>query len=344
MYISVLKNREQELKIIKEHNGLFTKDMLPLIEIIKQRFRGKFYTLDEMIRSYDSLLPEGYLIDFFTFSDGEYKNFKSENVDFSISIRGQKIEEYMSMLMMVSASKSGIPVISIKDARPLFNGDILYESIKRLKSIKKRIAIRLQARHFQRYFKLLDTVLESQDILIYDINESMIQSNFFDTNLQKTKKGNYTSIILHSPRHRDLYNKTYPDGEYTNIIDNSISKDFSTYNFDGFGDYAGLKDDLPSDGGGKGYAIGLMYVNDVHQFFSIVAKESHNKDLRFEYVTKQIIDKHLSLLDPDGTCPAIYHINSKHYQTGKYGNFSNWVYITLLRYLSQTKKAIHSQT
>lgn len=306
MYIPVFKNRLFENKFIREQQVYFDDNIVPLIEILNLKVGRTTMSVEEMLSIYDDSFSSNYLIDFFVFAEGEYAKLDTNQVNFSMEQRTHTLKDYRDLLGKVSQTKFGIPVISIKNGRDfLQNRTEIKRLIQDVQTISPKIAVRIQSGLLKVYFKGIDEILRDEDMLIYDINEESIQSKFFDRKLIRNKTNYYQVIVLHSPRSSKIKNGSYHDGAYTGLIDNKIKMNHLDLGFDGFGDYAGLKNVLPTSGSnGKGAALGLFYDNSVNQFFSIMNEDSSLGASGHKYVLEQASDAHKQKLNPSGDCPA----------------------------------------
>jgi hypothetical protein len=342
MYVSVLKNRMFENKFLRENGHLFNEDIVPLIEMISLEIGKTAYSVQELIDKYDSYFNSTYFLDFFTFSGNEYKKFNANQTQFSISIRDEKEYDYLNdLLMVVVNSKRGIPTISIKDARSfLLQENSILDSIKKLQLVCESVAVRIKSSKFDNYFNAINSVLRETDFLFYDIDEDSIESKFFDIELFKQAKTIYKTIVINSPRQRKFNNSSYIDCEYTGLIDNSIRNDYVLYGFDGFADYSGIKNVLPTAGGnGQGAALGMFFVDSANKFFTIVNKDTKQGASGHHHVISLAFGKFESMLNPTGNCPAFDYMDNVFRKNTKTGSWGQWKYVTLLRYISEIKKS-----
>lgn len=340
MYIPVLKNRLYENKFLRENQYLFdSENILPLIEIIDLKIGRTECSLEDLISYYDENLKSSYFIDFFATTYGEYSNADYNKVQFSLEIRDESTYKYQNLLDITNISEYCIPVISIKEARNfILDKNEITRFVKNTQAHKESIALRISADLYDQYADLINELLRIEDYLIYDINEESIESRFFDLYKMKNYESKYKKILLHSPRPSNLNNGSYIDGNFTGLIDNSLRNDFSDHDFDGFADYAGLKNVLPSSGGnGQGAALGLFYVEEKNKFFSIKNSDSSVGAKGHEYVINQAFGKYMSYLNVNGDCPAFEYIDQVLRSRNKSGSFGQWKYITILRYISQIK-------
>jgi len=343
MYIPILKNRQYENKLLRENSSLFGDQIIPLVEVISLVLGRSEKTVEELISVYDSYFNFGYFIDFFTFTGDHYKPFDPNKVKFSIIIRDEGDYNYLKDLLFVAAkSRKAIPVISIKPARDfILSASSINATIKELQKHTHRLAVRIDSDLFETFFETIHPLLRNTDYLLYDIGESSIEPKFFDIEAINQKQKIYQTIVLNSPRLKKLNNGSYKDCEYTRLIDNSIREIYTSKGFNGFGDYAGLKDDLPTNGGSrKGVALGLFYVDGINRFYSIVNSNTEDGPEGHSYVLKKAFSAfQQSELNPTNDCPAYKYMYETLYSKNKPGMWGQWKYITLLRYISQIKKS-----
>jgi hypothetical protein len=339
IYLPVMKNRMYENKIFTEYRDLFGGNIAPIIEVIFDKINKKVNSFDELLEYYDENLGYQYFIDVFVFAENEYRYKDNEKLTFSFENRKSTHKEYFEMLKKVALSNYGVPVISVKGVREYFDdSNLLVDFVTELQKFTNTIAIRIAADKFQKHFTNLDNILRRSDLFIFDINEESIEPYCFDIEDLNNRTGQYQNIILHSPRKESIANRSFKDGVFTDLIDNSILKNYDEYNFDGVADYLGYKNALPSTGSnGEGSALSLMFDYNQNQFFSVLNVDSKKGSSGFEYVMDQLIRKYEHKLDPDGDCKA-YALMKENYMKEKFGNWAIWNYYTMLRYLTQIKK------
>lgn len=338
LYIPVLKNRMYETKILIENQKLFNKGISPLIEVVHSKIGRKNVEFKDLIQYYDENLNYQFMIDIFAFEESEYKHIDFNQLEFSMANSKQTMEDYLSMLKIVAQSNNGVPVVSIKSIRHYFeNSENIVEFITRLQKESNTIVVRIAAKEFHKHFKTLDRILRGSDVLLFDINETSIESYFIDVEDLIQRLGEYMVILLHSPRKEAITNKSYLDGDYTALIDNDLLLRHKDIGFDGIADYAGYKNTLPSSGGGYGTALALFFLYNKNKFFAIADLKSGTGPQGFKYVTDELLYKYKDLLDPNAECPAYQFIIYKKMSSDGYGNWGQWNYITMLRYISQIK-------
>ncbi|HCC06798.1 MAG TPA: hypothetical protein DEP72_01345 [Clostridiales bacterium] len=347
MYVPILKNRDQELKLMKNYSGYFSEKMIPLIEIIHEK-KDEICTIEGI---QERLNGKEAFIDYFTFDDETYgKNVGVNKCNIANDLRGN-MELYFGKLERILKYDNLIPVVSISNARE-FTKEDLKAFLLRIKQNNKRIAVRITDEYLYRYMTTISEIIEKQDFFMFDIREQDIESKFMENEQIKSSNIVARKIILNSPRHRSIKNGSYgedgesgEDGEdgWTNLIDNSVALKYKKVGFEGFGDYMGLKDALPGkSGGGKGVALALIYLYSKNKFYIVINNDTIGD--------KKPVDQGLK-----GYKKVIYKINlldSKEFekrdcemfkeldimQSGKEkknGSWSTWNYLTMVRYLDQ---------
>jgi hypothetical protein len=347
MYIPVLKGRMYENKFLSKHNDLLSEEIMPLIEIIQNKM-GYTYCRDisDFVGYYDSIIGKPYFLDLFTFDPDMYKGHDRDQIIFAYQQRATRPEhyiEYLNNIVEITNSDYAIPVISFSSGRDfkVLSPVDFKKFFEKINSTTNRCAYRVHYKYLNEYIDEIEKYIRPNDFFMLDINESVIEPFIFDIETILELESECKKIVIHSPRPRDIKNGLYPDGNFTKLIDNSIRVEYKDYGFDGFGDYAGLKDTLPSKGSnGMGAALGMFYVNDNNQFFTIMNSNTELGARGHEYVINQAFRKHYSLLDPFKNCPAMNFINQKFIKRNKNGNFGQWKYITILRYVSQIKNSL----
>jgi len=336
MYFPIFKNRMYENKVIKEYSHLFKfRSITPIIEIISIK-----NDIPSIIKEYDEYLDDKYFIDFFTFEHGEFLHFTSKKVEFSLNIQNEDTYNYLDLLLETTKSKKSIPVLSIKTARRfIFDHQKLDYYITTLQAKKESIAIRLEGRHFDEFFPLIEQKLRKTDFFMFDIGNNSLDSFILQLYDLQESKVDFTTVLLNSPRSEKLNNGDYENEKYTFLINNEVANVYKDYSFDGFGDYLGLKNELPNTGGrGLGCALILMYNRLNNKFFSIVNNFIEDGVSGYKKIFP-ILLAYQPMLDPDNSCLAYKFVNDTlGPSSGKYGNWAIWKYVLMLRTLSEMKK------
>ena len=363
MYVFLLKGRKAEFNVAQNMNYCFSNDVVPLFEIINELYNPK-YKLDPKTGDYLLVLKEnakkrskvklnpldedvntlekisGYLngkiafIDYFRFSTDKYGN----RISLSKVLLARKLSadasKYYEKLITIANYENLIPVLSVKKSFTLKMHE-LEEIINQLQLRSKKIAIRVEYAYFEEMFETIRGLLRSEDFVLFDIGNLSIKSCKIELEFFKDAEILAKKIVLNSPRRKEIKNGLYENQEITKYIDNSVASRFKEFDFEGYGDYGGLKDVLPEDvvNSGKGAALSLLYSYNKNAFYSF-----SNSDTKLGVSGyKSVVDGILSMkvdLDPIGDCPAMQKIVQMK-DSGKFGIWSTWNEITLTRYLHQ---------
>lgn len=362
MYVPILKNRSTELDFIQNYNSLFSEKVIPLIEIINNIYEPKFKTdpstggyIYQMkpfgkkktrIRLSESdndiiTLPtiskilNGHkaFIDFFRFDISEYKKFDPNKVKLSLKL-SKSSAEYIDHIKVSATYDNFIPVISLKEKCFLSSSE-LEELVTELQKKKDSIAIRITFDTFDKYSKIIIRLLRKSDYLMYDIREQQLAS----MRVEIMKFNKYTiaanKILLNSPRPHDVKNGQFEKHGKTVFINNSVLKEHVTFGFNGFGDFGGLRDELPdkTGGNGTGAACALLFQYSDNAFFSYVNPDTSLGATGYKTLIPVILSER-PVLDSAKVCPAY----GKILMLPGGGSFASWIYITLIRYVSQINR------
>ena len=366
MYIPIMKNRKRELAAAENLSNLFDESLIPYFEIISDSYSTKYevdsegnYVRNEqktksgVIRQMRIKLPhteedintletikskignKKAFIDFFRFSipDAEYTNFSFEAVVLSYNL-SQDFSEYKKRVLGIAKFDNFIPVISIKKGLLIGTSDFR-NIISEMQNKFSSIAIRITSELFDDYRKDIQSCMRSNDYFFYDIRSSSVQSK----RIEMMELKNYTlpcpKILLNSPRPIDKNNGEYEKSKPTILINNDAIEKYASFKFDGVGDFAGLKDELPKAGGsgGAGTALSLMYNNEDNKFYSFKCDDSSIGMKGYRVVVNDILSN-LDMLGNIKNCPAIDKIALMK-RENKYGNWSTWNEMTITRYIHQ---------
>ncbi|GEB27497.1 Uncharacterised protein [Enterococcus casseliflavus] len=366
MYIPIMKNRDEELRVSAVCADFFSESMIPMYEIIQDKFLDRF-EVDEDTGEFKYELKVGKtgksrrskvklstreediitlkdineringkkaFIDFFRFFENEYGNRNFKNIETSFRL-SRDFDYYKKRLLQLASFENFIPTISIKKGLEISFYDLSI-LIKELRLDNVSIALRITADCLDTYSQFIEENIFDKDYVMLDIRENSIYSKeleieeFTDLNSQGKK------ILLNSPRKKDTANKDFENLKFTNKIDNIVSQYYLDINLDGFGDFGGLKDDLPTyGGGGRGAALALLYFSTENKFYSVVNKDTSLGVGGYAYVKQEII-KRRHQIDPDDTC-----LGMKKIDTLKNGTYASWNNVNLTRYIqSQAKNSI----
>lgn len=331
IYVPLLKTNKAELNALSKISQTLSSNIMPLFEIMSTTSSAN---KDKNTLEYLSAmkLNGSFFVDSFRFSEGEYtqKNMNFPRMDWALKNRNQV--NYVNSIMLVSdffKERDCIPVISMKKGLILRKDDII-NLISYIRDNKQPVCIRIESNIFPDFEDVLSE-LTSSDYLMLDIREQPVNSQ--EMTYRRLKRLNIpaTKILLNSPRKREYLNTFYNKNGFTDQIDNSALELFEIIGFDGVGDYAGLKDKLPenSGGNGKGLAMAFVFCAEENAFW-IAGNDNTNDGVKGYAAVKDELIKNRDLLDPGLRCPAFMEI-----ERIKNGNWSNWIEITVIRYIDQ---------
>ncbi len=363
MYLPIMKNRDEELRVIRDMNEFFGDTLIPIIEIIRDEYETQYeidgdtgeyiYELklgkknktkvklkpkDVDIRTLEKIQErlngKNAFIDFFRFSDNEYekKAFKGMELSFKLS---RDYSYYKQRILQIGSYSGLIPIISIKSGFRISEHDLV-RLINELRKNNSSIAIRITDNYLEDYYELLEEQMNQEDYIMLDIKGQHADSKFIEIEELQELETDAKKILLNSPRSRAYKNGEYENLTFTSRIDNKVARLYKNYNLNGFGDFGGLKDDLPAENGGngKGAALGLIYLKEENAFYSVVNYDTNMGMRGYRYVSTEIL-KRLQLLDRDNDCIAINRIKK---MKGTFGSWKTWNNITLTRYIHQQAK------
>jgi hypothetical protein len=360
IYVPILKTRIEEKNVAKELKGCFDDNIIPLFEVISDEYNTIYMTNPETgkfiykkskngNRKYrvkeQNIKPIDYIselignkttfIDFFRFSLNNY----GKNINIDRVLLSWKLSEdpafYKEKIRSLIKIPNYIPVVSIKTDFKM-NEDELKGFLEELKySFKRSIALRLTDDFIDEYKNIIENVLDYRDYLLFDVGEQPISSKNMEFSMLSDMNIAAKIIIVNSPRKRGMNNSVYPKNDYVPFIDNS-AKDFARrYNFDGFSDYCGYKDDLPrtrNGSGGKGAALILLYMYSKNQFYSLCEQDTKKGQKGYKELKKELL-KHKKEFDKSENCYAFKKIDKM--SSDSAGGWRTWNNICIRRYISE---------
>lgn len=361
LYIPILKTRREEYSIAKEMNYCFSNKIIPMFEIISERYEVK-YLVDERTgeflcetkgdrnckirkeKSPDDIITLQYInnlvnnkrvfIDYFRFSIEKYgHNIDVHRAELSFYLNNDSTL-YMEKVLSVSAFPNMIPVISIKREFD-FSSKELEDFINKLQSENDSIALRITEEYIEKHSTLLKKKLRFTDYLLFDIEEQNPETKFMEIEELNELDLDSKIILINSPRKLSVRNGEYPEHEETDLINNSARNIAFDNSLDGYGDYCGLKDQMPMNEGsnGTGAALALFFDFDKNVFYSY---SNHDTSLGMAGYNTLIplIKGDKEILNPLSDCPGY----EKAEGLVKSGNWSTWHHINAVRYIHQTYK------
>jgi len=359
IYVPLLKTRQQELSVSKKMNYCFSENIIPLFEILTDKYETK-YKIDPITHSViveqkgkrkmrikevptDSdiitldfinglLGDKKAFIDYFRFTIEKYgKNININKTDLAWKL-SRDSELYKNRIEEISKYSNLIPTVSIKQGFD-FKKSELEEFLVKLQSENEIIALRITEEWLEKYRGIIKNILRYTDYLLFDIGEQNPNSKIMELEEVMELEISAKKILLNSPRKSDVRNGAYEEFGITELIDNSVREIYSEYGFQGIGDYCGLKDTLPSaneGSNGTGAALALLYHYEENGFYSFLNPDTSQGMSGYNKIIPIVLSKK-DIFDLAHNCPAIQKIE----KMNKSGNWSTWHNITITRYIHQ---------
>lgn len=361
IYVPILKTRSEELRVAKEMNLCFSDKIIPLFEIINELYRptykrnsnGEFVyeqrkmrkvrvkadpTEDDIItlqKINDYVAGKLIFIDYFRFSLKKYgKNISFKKAELSFNMNND-LELYKTKLLETTKYSNMIPVISLKPDCEFPKSEFSI-FVSKLQSKTQHIALRITEEWMEYSKKVIQSMRET-DFLLFDVEEQNPELKFMEIQGLLDMQANCKLILLNSPRKIALKNGEYPEHAQTDLIDNCARVVAEDNEFDGYGDYCGLKDAMPTDGGSRGTGAALAFLYDYKQnvFYSYCNRDT-SLGVRGYAKLIPLIKADEPLLNPRGDCPGYEKI---HLLEGT-GGWKTWHNINAERYIHQIYKNI----
>lgn len=361
MYVPMLKTRPEELRVAKEMHSCFSDNIIPLFEIINELYkttykrdsngdfvyeqhktrkvRAKAEPTEDDIVTLQSInnLVDGKLmfIDYFRFSLKKYgKNLSFKKAELSFNLNND-LELYKTKLLETTKYSNMIPVISLKPECDFPKVDLV-KFVSKLQENTTHIALRITEEWID-YTKDIIQRLRETDFLLFDVEEQNPELKFMEIQELLDMQVDCKMILLNSPRKLALKNGEYPEHAQTDLINNCARVVAEDNEFDGYGDYCGLKDAMPTNDGsnGTGAALALLYDYEQNVFYSYC---NHDTSLGMAGYTTLIplIKADEPILNPERDCPGYKKIHS----LPRTGSWNTWHHINAKRYIHQTYKNI----
>ncbi|MFA9375253.1 MAG: hypothetical protein ACERKZ_00725 [Lachnotalea sp.] len=361
MYVPMLKIRAEELRVAKEMNTCFSDKIVPLFEIINEIYKTTYktdkngeYILEQrksrncrvkakpteediITLQHISNIADGKLIfmDYFRFSLRKYgKNISFRKAELSFDLNND-LKLYKKKLLDTTIYNNMIPVISLKPDCDFPKSDLI-KFVAELQAKTIHIALRITEEWIDQTKDIVQSLRET-DFLLFDVEEQNPELKFMEIQELVDLQSNCQKVLLNSPRKLAIKNGEYPEYDQTDLINNCARVVAEDNGFDGYGDYCGLKDAMPTNDGsnGTGAALALLYDYKQNVFYSFC---NHDTSLGMSgYSTLiPVIKADEPLLNPNSDCPGYTKIHS----LPSTGSWSTWHHINAARYIYQTYKNI----
>lgn len=365
MYVPLIKNRQSEMKAVRDTVECFSEKILPLFEIIEDKYEKRFKldaTTGEIVREkqvykngkvvyrkvqddpreediitlyelHQILGNKQAMIDFFRFDMSEYA-FKLDMSKLELSRKLMDVDYYLERLKQCCEYNNFIPVVSVKRLYEL-SEEALAEFIQYVHKKGKQFALRVEASLLDRYQDIIENELAEGDYVLLDIKHNPINAKSMELLDLQCYATLATKILLNSPREATLYNTQFEESGFTDMINNEARDRYLEFDLDGYGDYVGQADKLPQHGhGNSGSAIALMYCYEENQFKIFRNTDSSLGANGYIKVYEDVLNDEKNL-NSNGMCRA-YRILNENRQSIRDWKF--WIRIGMVRYIDQMKQ------
>lgn len=340
MYIPVLKNWSSEIKAIETlnlHGILPHKRVIPFFKIIEEdwtvdgrmKYKNPIY-LDNLVDGAKAF------IDYHRCDISDYRSLDASKLG-RVREMSSMPDAYLNSLSNLAECKNLTPVISIVSGveNPTQNQVLDFITKQRIREANRHVGFSIE-KDFNSYKEVIENVLKKGDYLFLDIGEKNPKSQvvlfrkFEELNTEATK------ILLNSPRKRKIKNSDYEEHGWTNLIDNSARDIYiESRVFDGFGDYAGLRNDLKLNIKNKGLACAAIFIySQSENKFRVYMNPNPKDGIKGLAKLREKLDMDRPLLDPKKTC-IVFNQLEQNNSTGNNGNYAIWVTRTVIRYIQQ---------
>ncbi|WP_276089697.1 hypothetical protein [Pedobacter sp. JY14-1] len=261
-YFPVLRARQQEIDVLQKFD--FGSQIIPIVEIIKEKDRKdnpeSRYTIYSKL--FNAVQSEKVIVDLPIYLTPKVST-SAEVRTFYLSTISNLHNRIAFYLEFERLRDKIIPVISI--LKPVSEEtDTLIKQFEVLASIFPQLAFRIFYNNFDAAISELQLLeLRPDDLIIYDLDTTNITNPI----VSKHKKSmdllydHLYKIIIRSAINTDIQNVALDHEEVIGQADNSLRDLYKMpqWRFSAFGDYAGVKKDDITSGGGV--SPGLVFYN-----------------------------------------------------------------------------------
>ncbi|MBO8163907.1 MAG: hypothetical protein H0Z34_09365 [Brevibacillus sp.] len=248
-YVPVLRYRQEEKMALMSVR--LSRKIMPLIEIVKEKPRAnQKENFQDLYRLEFSKIEIPFMVDFPMYLEIKYTNSQTRNFLGQIYTNPAKRIEYFYQLV---GNPNLIPVVSYNPDFPYDLGALIKSEASNLRKKFNRLAFRVFFNGFNEAIDEIKNLIHQKDILIFDLDTAPHNNNIFSKHYatinQLRKKFNLVTVIVRSALNMDITNVGLVNGQPVTQADNSLLIKYRDYDFDAFGDFAGIKKDLLSEGG-----------------------------------------------------------------------------------------------
>lgn len=257
-YVPVLRYRQEERKVITNH--AFSMKMMPLIEIVKEKPNIKMRDSFNVIHTRDfSHINVPFIVDF----PMDFPITRNTNGEVAAFLRPiqQNVQTRLTRFQQLQGIPNLIPTVSYTPGANFQNGSITNQSTV-LRPLFQRLCFRLYLHNLANALLEVSAVVQAQDILLLDLEEAphgnpgLIPSY---ASINQLRNSGCISAVIRSNVPATLTNLSLIDNQIVAQVDNSLLTAYTTYGFDAFGDYVGVKRDSITEGGS--ISPGFLFYN-----------------------------------------------------------------------------------
>ncbi|MDB5229675.1 MAG: hypothetical protein JWN76_480 [Chitinophagaceae bacterium] len=295
-YMPIFRVRQEEIKVLRRFD--FGHRMFPCLEILKEHIRetdrGKKSfeeTHLELIASIKSLKVFVDLPVHYNERGGGKK--KDAVINFVRGVVGNREKRTEYMIKLVPAADRIIPVISTYFNRTSERKTILLQE-SALRPYFKQLAFRTFPESFERDIAQIKAAAKRNDYLIVDLGTEPPDSEeeAFSPTLDTLR--DFTEcevVILRSAVNTEVRNVDLHDGKVVPSIDNSLINLYQEFYASAFGDYAGIKKDNVTTGGGQVSPGFIYYDATSNRFYGYKGRIKHLDEFKNHIVPAVIASK-----------------------------------------------------
>ena len=342
MYVPVVKNQYCEFGAMKRllKAGLVSDGIYPFVKfLIVDDQANKVNYYHDPKRVSELFSPKQVFVDYYRCDIGAYGRVDVSKLGETRRMSADA-DAYLEEMKSLASFENFIPVFSIRQDVINPAPDALLSAIVDIRHAHpgKHVGICVDA-YYAQYNKAITSVLGEDDFIFFDSGEAKPRSRKPAIRKVLGIVCPAKKVLLNSPRKRSLQNGDYPEHGFATFIDNDARDDYSSLGFDGFGDFAGLRDDLKLNiripGEPRGRALVLLYDYDTNQFMSYMNPDSRAAQGGFRDLAP-VIDGDMHWLNPGGNCIALNEfLEKRRSDPEKFGGYTFWVTATVVRYIQQ---------
>ncbi len=243
-YVPVLRYRQEERKSLRSVS--LTSKTVPLIEIVTQTVKGK--TVFQQFHEDFPFIAPTVFVDFPTYIPMK-NGTKQEVATFLrplVSNHLLRVPHFMSL--------KGLNIIPVVTYNPQLSSYVktIVNEASQLRPVFSKLAFRIFINHATYALAEIQTIIKQGDVIILDIGETphtspALQKLYNDINALKDR--GVETVLIRSAILVSVTNTSLISGQIIAVADNSLLTSYSSYGFNAFGDYAGLKRDDLTKGG-----------------------------------------------------------------------------------------------